>query len=155
MKVYQVTEGVFDRMMQDLSNTVNSVLGNNTTDQQPEPVQAQPSQADQMVQAETEKLYPRIDSAVNSGDKRQLLRLIVGGATYVLQQIPNANTISAHARDKYEEEITRRIIARMARVLDTSQVGGSRRTDWVAFARSNPNRFVNIIADPTQASELR
>jgi len=152
MKVHQITEvNALDGILSKTRDVLN--FGGNQRNAQPV---SQGSTAD--FNAEINRivstLFPRIDRAIQQGDRSTLTRTLSRSAQYVIRQLPNPDALDAHLIDRLEDAVYRQVIAQMARSFDPYDAAASRDIDkWVRIARSDPRMFIDIVIDPSRMSE--
>ena len=100
----------------------------------------------------TAELFPRIDRAVQAGDRSTLTRTLSRSAQYVLSQLPNPDALTAHQRDRIEDAVFRQVIQRMADTAQLSRHGGGN-INWTPIGRNDPRMFIEIVIDPTKIRE--
>lgn len=158
MKVYQIIheQDVVSGAINSLSNAIQSVVGSQSTSAPAQSNGQQPTSgsANEAINAAVQQLYPRIDRAIQQGDRSTLTRTLSRSAQYVIRQLPNPDALDAHLIDRLEDAVYRQVIARMARSFNRYDAAASRDIDkWVRIARSDPRMFIDIVIDPSRMSE--
>lgn len=100
-------------------------------------------------------LFAELDAALQARSKPALMELITRGADSIIDRDPDIRRVATqHSIDRLKYQIRDRMFDRLARGLRNSQAAGTRGRNWVGFARSNPERFIDIVLDPRLASRM-
>lgn len=156
MKVHQITEaGMLDGILAKAREIVNTNTGRTNTSGASASGNAQASGQQDInaaLNSITAELFPRIDRAVQAGDRSTLTRTLSRSAQYVLSQLPNPDALTAHQQDRIEDAVFRQVIQRMADTAGLANHGGGNR-DWTPIGRNDPRMFIEIVVDPTKIRE--
>jgi hypothetical protein len=100
-------------------------------------------------------LFAELDAALQSRSKPALMELVLRGADSVINRDPDIRRVATqHSIDRIKYQIRDRMFDRLARGLRSSQAAGTRGRNWVGYARSNPERFIDIVLDPSLANRM-
>ena len=163
MKVHQITEaGVLDNII----NTVRNIVpggdgGSRISDQnrQPtrrfDPIENPCGQFGDEFNEAWPQLQAAINQAVQAQNKPLLLRILNRGPQTTTSRFQGFDQMPLMNQRACQESIRRRMIGHMANTFILSRrEGGTQRQDWLAVGRSRPEQFIDIVLDPTKASEF-
>lgn len=110
--------------------------------------------ADARINALMPALEAEINAALQSRSKPALMELITRGPGVLIARDPELSRLDQHLKDRQERRVRDRIFDIMARPLRSSPAAGTRGRNWIGYARSNPERFVDIVLNPRLAGEM-
>lgn len=152
MKVYELLEednlsALANAVRQSASSTrTNAPTGNAPNDN---------ASVNDRINRHMPALFAELDAALQARSKPALMELVLRGADSVIDRDPDIRRLATrHFIDEIKYQIRDRMFDRLARGLRNSQEAGTRNRNWVGFARSNPEGFIDIVLNPRLASRM-